>query len=165
MNNRIKQIRNSQGLTQIQFGERIGVKGNTITNYENNMRTPSEAVILSICREFNVNETWLRTGKGKMFITKTRAEEIEGFVKEVLQEDSDFRRRVISVLARMTPDEWELVERKAREIFEETKNTSQTPVQDAEEAYIKNFGSAKREESTASSSTSDTPNDAGGMVG
>lgn len=133
MNNRIKQIRNSHGLTQIQFGERIGVKGNTITNYENNMRTPSEAVILSICREFDVNETWLRTGKGKMFITKTWAEEIEGFVKEVLQEDSDFRRRVISVLARMTPDEWGLLERKAREIFEETKNASQEPAPDAEE--------------------------------
>lgn len=165
MNEQIKKLRKTLGLTQKEFGERIGVKPNTIATYEQGRNQPIDAVTSLICREFNVSETWLRTGKGKMFITKTRAEEIEGFVKEVLQEDSDFRRRVISVLARMTPDEWGLLERKAREIFEETKNASQAPVVDAEEAYIKNFGSAKSEESTASSSISGTPNDADGMVG
>lgn len=165
MNDQIKKLRKTLGLTQKEFGERIGVKPNTIATYEQGRNQPIDAVASLICREFNVSETWLRTGKGKMFITKTRAEEIEGFVKEVLQEDSDFRRRVISVLARMTPEEWGLLERKAREIFEETKNASQTPVMDAEEAYIKNFGSAKSEGSTVLNSTEDTPNDAGGMVG
>lgn len=67
MNNRIKILRKQLNLTQTNFGEIIGVKGNTITNYENGLRTPSEAVIKSICREFNVNEAWLRTGEGDMF--------------------------------------------------------------------------------------------------
>lgn len=67
MNKRIKEIRKIMGLTQVDFGNRIGVKGNTVTNYENGLRCPSDAVILSICREFRVDETWLRTGKGKMF--------------------------------------------------------------------------------------------------
>lgn len=67
LKNRIKKIRKDVGLTQVKFGERIGVKGNTITNYENGLRNPTDAVILSICREFNINEKWLRTGEGEMF--------------------------------------------------------------------------------------------------
>lgn len=66
MKNRIKEIRKNNRLTQVEFGEKIGVKGNTITNYENGLRTPSDAVIFSICREFGINEGWLRTGTGNM---------------------------------------------------------------------------------------------------
>lgn len=67
MKNRIKEIRKNKGLTQVEFGNKIGVKGNTITNYENGLRKPTDAVILSICREFNINEEWLRTGNGEMY--------------------------------------------------------------------------------------------------
>lgn len=62
MKNRIKEIRKDNKLTQVEFGERIGVKGNTVTNYENGLRNPTDAVVLSICREFNINEHWLRDG-------------------------------------------------------------------------------------------------------
>lgn len=165
INTRIGLIIEKLDIKKVAFASRLKIDQSYVTQLTNGKRNPSDRLISDICREFNVNENWLRTGKGKMFITQTRAEEIESFVKEILQEDSDFRRRVISVLARMTPDEWELVERKAREIFEETKKASTTPVQDAEEAYIKNFGSARNEESTALNSTADIPNDAGGMVG
>lgn len=68
MKNRIKQIRKEKGLTQVEFGEKIGVKGNTVTNYETGLRNPTDAVVLSICREFNVNEKWLRTGEGEMLL-------------------------------------------------------------------------------------------------
>lgn len=67
MEKRIKQIRKENGLTQVDFGKRIGVKGNTVTNYETGSRKPTDAVILSICREFNVKEKWLRTGNGEMY--------------------------------------------------------------------------------------------------
>ena len=63
LKSRIKQIRKENELTQVEFGERIGVKGNTITNYENGLRNPTDAVVLAICREFDVNEEWLRYGK------------------------------------------------------------------------------------------------------
>ncbi len=62
MKNRIKEVRKENKLTQADFGERIGVKGNTIGNYELGLRNPTDAVILSICREFNIVENWLRTG-------------------------------------------------------------------------------------------------------
>ncbi len=62
MKDRIKMIRKQAKMTQVEFGEKIGVKGNTITGYETGLRTPSDAVIFSMCREFSVNEEWLRNG-------------------------------------------------------------------------------------------------------
>lgn len=61
---RIKALRKREKLTQTEFGEKIGVKGNTVTGYENGTRRPSEAVINYICLIFNVDQTWLRTGEG-----------------------------------------------------------------------------------------------------
>lgn len=65
MNTRIKDIRESLGMTQEAFGNRIGSARNTIANYESGNRTPSNAVILAISKEFNVNEKWLREGTGE----------------------------------------------------------------------------------------------------
>ncbi len=124
MKDRIKRLRKKLGLNQTEFGARVGVKGNTIGNYEIGLRSPSEAVIVSICREFNVNEVWLRTGEGdEMFIPKTTSSEISSFIGEILRGEPDFRRRFIAVLARMTPDEWKLLEKKALELVEELKKT------------------------------------------
>lgn len=64
---RIKKIRKELDLTQTEFAKRIGSVQNTVTCYENGRRNPSASVIALICREFNVNEEWLRTGKGEMF--------------------------------------------------------------------------------------------------
>ena len=55
-------------MTQTEFANRIGSMQNTITRYETNNRNPSASVIALICKEFNVNEEWLRTGNGEMFI-------------------------------------------------------------------------------------------------
>lgn len=66
MQSRIKAIRKYLDLTQTQFGERIGIKQNTIAAYESGIRVPSEAAIVSICREFHVNRHWLETGEGEM---------------------------------------------------------------------------------------------------
>ena len=67
MNERIKKLRKYLDLTQKEFGERIGIKGNTIANYELGRNEPIDAVVSLICREFNVSEEWLRNGTGKMF--------------------------------------------------------------------------------------------------
>ena len=128
MNERIKSLRKKLGLSQTEFGAKIGVKQTTIAGYENGTRAPIDAVLASICREFDVNETWLRTGEGEMFIPQSRDEEIAAFVADVLKGESpDFRRRLIAVLARMTPDEWDLLERKARELMEEAKKDETEP--------------------------------------
>lgn len=68
MKNRIKKIRRTLDLTQQEFAARIDSVQNTITGYETGRRVPSSQVISLICREFGVNEKWLRTGEGEMFI-------------------------------------------------------------------------------------------------
>lgn len=67
MNERIKQIRLDFGLTQQKFAERIGLKQNSIALIESGKRNISDQALLSICREYGINEEWLRTGNGEMF--------------------------------------------------------------------------------------------------
>lgn len=63
MKDRIKTIRKELGLTQEKFADRLNMKRNTIANYEIGRNEPIDAVISLICREYNVNEQWLRTGE------------------------------------------------------------------------------------------------------
>ena len=76
MEDRIKKIRKYVGLKQSEFAERIGVKAATITSYETGLRVPSDAVIISICREFGVREEWLRTGEGDMLLPVSEDDEL-----------------------------------------------------------------------------------------
>lgn len=121
LKDRIKEVRKSFNLTQTEFGERIGVKGNTITNYETGLRTPSDAVILSICREFQVDEHWLRTGEGEMQRPMSRNDELARFLGEAIKGPDEFKRTLLTVMSRMTTEEWAMLERKAWELVEEIK--------------------------------------------
>ena len=67
MRDRIKKLRKALDLTQSDFAARIGSTQNNIANYETGRRSPSAAALNNICKEFNVNEEWLRTGNGEMF--------------------------------------------------------------------------------------------------
>lgn len=67
MNTRIKKLRKALDLTQQVFAEKIGLKQNSIALIESGKRNISDQAVLSICREFNVNEEWLRDGTGEMF--------------------------------------------------------------------------------------------------
>lgn len=67
MKDRIKAVREHYHLTMEAFGARIGIKKSSVSLLESGKNDPSERTIKSICREFNVNETWLRTGDGDMF--------------------------------------------------------------------------------------------------
>ena len=112
MKDRIKQIRKSNTLTQTAFGEKIGVKGNTITNYETGLRTPTDAVIKSICREFNVNEEWLRTGQGEPYIELNKDAQIAGMLADIQRAGDDtFKYRLVSALAKLDESDWESLEK------------------------------------------------------
>ena len=81
---------------------------------------PSDRTIADICREFNVNEVWLRTGRGDPYIHLSRDEELAQFFGEVMKgEDPDFRRRFLSVMSRLTTDEWALLEKMAWKLVDE----------------------------------------------
>lgn len=115
---RVKAVRKALNLTTTKFGERIGIKNPSVSMIETGKSNPSDRTILSICREFNVNENWLRTGEGEMFTTKSRQQEIEKFLSDVAN-GSDFKRRLVLLMAQMTEDEWALMERMLRKISEE----------------------------------------------
>lgn len=86
MNERLKSIRKILGLTQQEFADRLGVKRNTVATYEVGKSNPSDAAVLLICREFNVNETWLRTGEGEMFEELTEQEKTMKYVARLLKD-------------------------------------------------------------------------------
>lgn len=106
INQRIKKLRKVLDLTQQEFAERIGSVQNTITGYETGRRGPSNQVVTLICREFGVNEAWLRTGDGEMFIKRTANDEISAFVDLALcDEPGNIRYRFLSALAAMSEEE------------------------------------------------------------
>lgn len=108
---RIKFIRKKNNLNQSDFGKQVGVKGNTIGNYEVGLRKPSDAVILSISREFGINESWIRTGEGEMFAEMSQAEKAAGIVGRLLQSDNEFIHKALTALGSLTEKEWEVIEK------------------------------------------------------
>ncbi len=120
---RIKLLRKTMGLTQVEFGEKLGIKGNTVTGYETGLREPSNAIISSLCRTFNVNERWLRTGEGDMFVKLSEDEELAVLFGELLREDdndelSKVKKAFIAELLRLEPAAWERILDIARKIAE-----------------------------------------------
>lgn len=112
MKDRIRKIRKELDLTQQEFANKIGIKRNTVANYESGRNDPVDAVISLICREFNVNESWLRNGTGEMFIQQTRDEQIASFIGDMLKDEKEsFKRRLISALANMDQSDWETLEK------------------------------------------------------
>lgn len=84
---RVKQIRKSKGMTLEKFGERVGVTKQTVSRIENGVNALTEQMLLSVCREFDVNEQWLRTGEGEMFKERSPSEEIGYYVEDLLEYD------------------------------------------------------------------------------
>lgn len=106
LKDRIKEVRKSVKLNQSDFGAKIGVKGNTVGNYELGLRSPSDAIIFSICREFGISEVWLRTGEGEMYLPKSRSEQLISFFSDILKmDDDDFIRSFCTALASMDKDQ------------------------------------------------------------
>lgn len=122
MKERIKLLRKELHLTQQEFADQLGIKRNTIATYEIGRNEPIDAVIRLICSKFNVNEDWLRTGEGEMFIELDPEDELMIWAGNVLRDKPDsFRRRFVRMLSKMTDDEWEWVESKLLELFNTEK--------------------------------------------
>lgn len=117
MNERIKKLRRTLDLTQQEFADRIGVKRGTIANYEIARNEPTDSIVSLICREFNVSEKWLRNGEGDMFRPADRNTDIARLTKQLLDEESDsFKNRFVTILSNLSVEEWEFLEKKAREL-------------------------------------------------
>lgn len=99
MGERIKELRRILGFTQQSFADRIGTSRTNIAGYEVKKSIPSDAVISLICREFNVNEEWLRNGTGEMFKEMLPEDEVASYVEDLLEEkDNPFFSLIIDMM-------------------------------------------------------------------
>lgn len=117
MKERIKELRNELGLSAEKFGSRLGVTRSAISRIENGIVNVTEQMQKSICREFNVNEEWLRHGTGEMFIEMDKEDLLMEWAGRVLaSESSSFKKKFVRMLMSLSEDEWEFLERKAKEL-------------------------------------------------
>lgn len=140
MNKRIKELRKYLGLTLDKFGERLGVKKAAVSKWENGDNV-TEQMIKSICREFNVNEKWLRYGSGEMF-TVFEDSDTE-ILKTLLTEKNDIIYQTILSIAkaykRLSPESKKVFNNLIQEELEKNQQPTQPEktVAELEEEYKK----------------------------
>lgn len=117
MNNRIVQLRKDRDWTQDEFAEKMKISKNYVSLIENGKKVPSDRLISNICREFGVNEEWLRTGSGKPTPNLTRNQEIAKFLNDVMNlPDEDIKKRLIDALSRLDERDWETLNKIAESL-------------------------------------------------
>jgi len=126
MKERIKEVRKKLDLTQQEFADRIGIKRNTIANYETGRNDPVNSVISLICREFSVSEEWLRNGTGEMFMPVQ--DEFAAYVEDLLSDDDnplyDIIRGTMQTYHGLDGKSKEVVKEFCRELIENLKKMS-----------------------------------------
>lgn len=113
MKERLKKLRKNLDLTQQAFADKIGMKQNTIAQYEMGRTTPSDAIVFSICREFGVNEKWLRNGEGEMFIKSTPYDKAYNRFGYIMENSSPSKKAALSILLELLysvpDDQWDMI--------------------------------------------------------
>ena len=112
MNERLKFLRKELlKMTMEEFGKHLGVGKSAISDIENGRNNLSSQMLKSICREYGVQEEWLRDGTGEPFGAQTRNEEILMFANKVMaEEDDSFKKRLVNALSELKESEWEVLE-------------------------------------------------------
>ncbi len=110
MNERVRILRKELNLTLEKFGGKLGVKKNTMSAIETGRNNLTEQMIKSICREFNVNEKWLREGVGETFNTVTENERYAINVGKLQRTDNESLMRWVNAIAEADPDSLKEIE-------------------------------------------------------
>lgn len=119
---RVKAIRKYYNLTQQDLADKLGIKRSTIATYESGRNQPIDAVITLICREFSVNEEWLRNGTGEMLMELDRKDRIMLLAKQLMRNESEeFVDRFSTALSKLDSDGWELLADIAESIVNRNK--------------------------------------------
>lgn len=157
MNERIKKLRKELDMTQQKFGACIGIKGNTVAQWESGRNEPPDSAITFICKEFNVNEEWLRNGTGEMFVPVPssaldalaaefgldKASYIA--IEKFLDLSSEMREGLISYFKEVATA--------LNEADQDNNDTENIDVSDAEALYEKSLGIAQDSKLTLSHTT------------
>lgn len=116
MNDRIKELRKAMGKSQEEFGKILGITKSGVSDIESGRRNVTEQHIIMLKME-NVNEDWLRTGKGEMFTQKSKDEQIAELLADIqISGENNFKHRLISALAKLDDNGWNVLEKLIDEI-------------------------------------------------
>nr|DAQ40759.1 MAG TPA: helix-turn-helix domain protein [Caudoviricetes sp.] len=119
INERVQAVINATQLSKAKFADPIHVTPQFLSAVCNGKSSLSERTIKDICREYGVDEIWLRDGIGEMFRPRTREDEITTFCADLLGPDAtDFQRDFVAILATLSPEGWDLLEKKINELAE-----------------------------------------------
>ena len=121
INERISDLIEELGITKTKFADTLNVSQAFVSKMCSGTSGASDRTIMDICDKFNVNESWLRFGEGSMFVERTREEEIALFLGKVADGPNNFKKRLISVLANLDEDGWQLLADMAEKLAEEAK--------------------------------------------
>ena len=106
MDKRLKEVRSELKLSQAALASEMHVTRDVIANYEGNRVTPTDLFIDSLCKKYNINELWFRTGEGEMHLKRTREIEIAEMTAAMYKADeSDFQYQLMKLIAQLTPDQ------------------------------------------------------------
>lgn len=121
MNKRIEYLRKEiLKMSMEKFGDRIGISKSAVNQIEKGKNTPSEQTVVLICKEFNIEEDWLRNGNGEMKKKRTRSQEIGAFVADIINMPPDSAQvRFLSALQKLDSQDWEAIERIMNKIIKE----------------------------------------------
>ena len=123
MNERIKMVRKRKGLTLEKFGSKLGISAAACSAIEVGKNSPSEQTLISICREFNVSEHWLRTGEGEMYNAVDEDEEISNIMTAISANDPVMV-RILKAYWHLTPDERRAFQQFVDNVVEEYKKNN-----------------------------------------
>ena len=106
MHTRINEVVKMVDLTKTEFGKRINISQGMVSRICSGDANPSDRTISDICREFGVNEVWLRTGEGEPFKERSLEETIMRFAVQINKGSDDFRKAYVAMLANLSDDGW-----------------------------------------------------------
>lgn len=117
MKDRVKLVRKQEGLTQADFGASLGVSRATIASIESGRQAINDTFIRLLCLKFDVDENWLRTGQGEMYVNISRDDEIITAVSEIFDGEDQFKKDLISVLVKLPEEHWSVLAEFAAEML------------------------------------------------
>lgn len=160
MHDRIRMLREDKGLSRAAFGEKLGVSGDVINNLERGRVEAKDHIIKLLCAEYSVNEVWLRTGNGSMYIEPDTFS-LDNFVKR--HGATDLELQIVKTYFELDPETRKMLVEHFRNGLASSLATTpavsseEITVEEAEELYKKSvLSSAHNTGFTASSITSDT---------
>lgn len=123
MKERIEFVIKHANIKKVDFAKRLNVSQAFVSQMCSGDANPSDRTITDICREFWVNEVWLRTGEGEPFRERTKEEEIMRFAVQTVKGTDEFRKALVSMLAKLEPEDWANLSRIYAKLTDEYKKT------------------------------------------